>query len=65
MYKVTACIDRLRNLHYAVLFYLGFNVLVQVIFLIVALLNNVKVDKSFISGYQNRKKKTYKINKNE
>ena len=57
LYKVTACIDCVRNsrvkfaLRCSILFivYLCFNVLVQVNFLIVALINNVKVDKRFVS----------------
>ena len=68
------CIDRVRTSHVksalrcSILFivYLCFNVLVRNIFLIVALLNNVKVDKRFVSfpGFKIGKK-TYKINNNE
>ena len=46
--------------------FLFFNILVRVIFLVVALLNNVKVDERFVS-FPGIKigKKTSKINKNE
>ena len=60
-YKVTACIDCVRNSRGK--FGLGCSiiVLVRVIFLIVALINNVKVDKLSFPCTKNRKI-TYKIN---
>ena len=73
-HKVTACIDRVRNLRWKLalrcsnlfIVYLCFNVLVRAIFLIVALLNNVKVVERFESFPGSKiGKKTYKISKNK